>query len=88
MEAIRDAVAMLQREGVPPHEDGFYRLYQRGLDYRLSTAGTLETDDARKVRHFNERANASSRGASWRERMEDGMVRLLNRAGRHRVYRT
>lgn len=87
MEMIRDAVAMLQRDGVPPHEDGFYRLYQRGLDYRLSTAGILETDAARKVRRFNERAAASRWRASWRERMEDGMVRLLNRAGRHRVYR-
>lgn len=40
------------------------------------------------ARRFNERMIASSRRASWRERMDDGMVRLLNRARRHRVYRT
>lgn len=86
-EMVREAVAMLQRDSVPPHADGYYRLYTRGLDYRVSTSGVMETDAARKVRRFNERATASIRRSSWRERMEDGMVRLLNRAGRHRVYR-
>lgn len=84
---VREAVAMLQRDGVPPHEDGFYRLYQQGRDYKLSTTGVLETEAARKVRRFNERTTSRKRRTSWRRRALNGMMRLLNRAGRLGVYR-
>lgn len=86
-ELLHKAVAMLQRDGVPPCDDGHYRLYTRGLDYRLSTTGVLETDAARKVRRFNERATSRTRRTSWRRRALDGMMRLLNRSGRLGVYR-
>ena len=87
IEMVREAVAMLQRDGVPPHEDGFYRLYQQGRDYKLSTTGVLETEAARKVRRFNERTTSRKRRTSWRRRALNGMMRLLNRAGRLGVYR-
>jgi hypothetical protein len=87
-EMVREAVAMLQRDGVPPHADGFYRLYQHGRDYQISTAGVLETDVARKVRRFNERATSRTLRTSWHRQALDGLMRLLNRAGRLDVYRT
>lgn len=74
-EHIRQAVSMLQKNGVPPCQDGFYYLHHQRQTRRLSVAGELETAWAYKLRRFSERGYAARRRRQG-ERLRLAAVRL------------